>query len=94
MDYKNLKNVTAMASGDNLVIGQFNNDLLASTNVKFSPTYAVSRNFSTKVIKFVVTETDQQVYVTFFYKTSDDGLLMTTMRGELEDVDGKIGRFV
>lgn len=90
MNYKNLKNVTAFASGENLVIAQINNELLASTNVKLSPSYAISRNFSKNIIRFVVTGSSDQ-YVTCFYKSSDSGLRMTTMRSELEEVHGKTG---
>ncbi|XP_037045485.1 uncharacterized protein LOC119080959 isoform X2 [Bradysia coprophila] len=86
MDYKHLKNVTAFASGQNLVIGQINNELLAFTNVSLSPAYAISTNFSKDVIKIAVTDANQEVYVTCFYKSSDDALLMTTMKSELEDV--------
>lgn len=86
MDYKNLKNVTAFASGQNLVIGQIKNELLASTNVKLSPTYAISTNFSRSVNKIVVTNANRQLYVTCFHKNSDGELHMTTMRSELEDV--------
>lgn len=78
-----------LTSGENLIIGQVNDQLLAFTNLKLLSQYEITRNFVKDITKIVVTKRNDRVYVTFFY-TSSDGLHMTTVMTEFEDVSGKI----
>lgn len=72
--------------GENLIIGQANDQLVAYTDAKLSPAYEIS-NLAKNFSEIVVTKSNERVFVTFFYKSSDD-LRMTTIETELEDVHG------
>lgn len=83
-----MKNVTTFASGEDLIIGQLNDQLIACTKVDLSLDYRLPQNFVRNFTKILVTKSDFGVLATFFYKTGD-GLHMTTMKTEFEDVYGK-----
>lgn len=88
LDHKDVKNVAAFASGENLIIGQINNQLIACTNVTLAVDYKIPQNYVKEFAKILVSKSDLGVLVTFFYKSAD-GLHITTMKTEFEDVYGK-----
>lgn len=83
-----MKNVVTFVAGENLIIGQVNDQVFGYANVKLLAEYKIFQNFVNNFTKIVVTKSNERVYVTFFYKISDD-LHMTTMITEFQDVNGK-----
>lgn len=88
-----MKDVTTFAAGENLIIGQVSDQILAYGNVKLLAEYTVAKNVTHEFTKIVITTSKQQVFVTFFYKSADD-LHMKTMSTEFEDVYGMIRVYV
>lgn len=87
-----MNNTKKLASGENLIVGQVNDQLVAFTNAKLSRSYTIfsSSNYSTNLSDIFVTTSSGRVHLTFVYK-NENQLRMVVMVAEFEDVEGKAG---